>query len=296
MTCRTSQQLQRMVDLTVGLKSYGVILGAFMAFLSVTGNLLVVVAIYRTTSLQNITNYFLASLAVADFAVGIATLPVCLAWFSIDSETLRMLTAVLYMQSLTASTYNLCAVTIDRYIAVRWPLRYHSIMTMKRFWFMVSFAWIFSILTGSVRFFIAKDLFWLITITIVFVVPFAVISYCYAYMLKEARRQSRDASERTVGEMAARAENHKATVTVAIVVGAYLLFTLPMIVVTIVEATFDLASLCEMEMEIERFSNWFLLLSFCNSPVNPLIYAVRRREFRDALKAVVYRSNTVHGS
>ena len=281
-------------DVAEEVKSYGVILGAFMAFLSVTGNLLVVLAIYRTASLQNITNYFLASLAVADFAVGILTLPVCLAWFSLNHESLNVLAGVLYMQSLTASTYNLCAVTIDRYIAVRWPLRYHSIMTMRRFWFMVSFAWIFSILMGSVRFFIAGDLFWLITITIVFVVPFAVISYCYAYMLKEARRQNRDASERTVGEMAARAENHKATVTVAIVVGAYLLFTLPMIVVTIAELIFAVSELCLMEMKFQQLSYWMVLVSFCNSAVNPFIYGARKKEFRNAFRAAVCRRNTIH--
>ncbi|KAG8146456.1 hypothetical protein E2320_012787 [Naja naja] len=46
-----------------------------IALLAVFGNVLVCWAVYLNSNLQNVTNYFVASLAVADIAVGVLAIP-----------------------------------------------------------------------------------------------------------------------------------------------------------------------------------------------------------------------------
>ena len=284
------------------LRMYGIVFCALLAVLATSGNLLVLLAIYGTTALHNVTNYFLASLAAADLSVGVIALPAWLSWFFLstdqdlnsEAKALSVFVDIIYIQSFSASTYNLCAVTTDRYIAVRWPLRYHSLMTVKTFSTIVPFVWIFSILVSCVRVMIKGHSFWLITAVVAFVVPLVVIFYCYAYIWREARRQTRVVSERTAGEMSTRAHNRKSSVTVAIIIGVFLLCTLPMTVVTVTETVMEFLGLCELEDRFEKGSVWCLLVSFSNSAINPFIYAIRRKDFRNAFKRIVKRENSVH--
>ena len=271
------------------LRVYGSVFGILIAAVTVAGNALVLLAVYRTPSLHNMTNYFLASLAVADCYVGITALPMFVVFLFVDYDTMRFITAALYMQSLAASMYSLCAVTIDRYIAVRWPLRYHSLVT---FWRMLCFVWVFSVLAAVMPYTFGGYVSWFVSVLLVFLLPIALITYCYAFMLREAYRQKKDESQRTAGEMAARAENRKAAVTVAIVVGVFLLFTTPVIVAGIGNAIGNSLGLCGHDNPFEKGSRWVSLVSYSNSAINPFIYAARKTEFREAFKKI-FRRNIV---
>lgn len=46
----------------------------------VLGNVLVILAVYRSIKLRNVTNMFIVSLAVADLMVGLAVLPFSATW------------------------------------------------------------------------------------------------------------------------------------------------------------------------------------------------------------------------
>lgn len=48
---------------------------ALVDVMVILGNLLVILAVYHTTKLRNVTNMFIVSLAVADLLVGVAVLP-----------------------------------------------------------------------------------------------------------------------------------------------------------------------------------------------------------------------------
>lgn len=77
-----------------------------IACLAVVGNILVCWAVYLNSNLQNITNFFVVSLAVADIAVGLLAIPFAIAiryhymffsseyilivWFSVIYHTLGL--------------------------------------------------------------------------------------------------------------------------------------------------------------------------------------------------------------
>lgn len=88
----------------------------------VVGNMLVIIAIVTEKALKNIQNWFIASLAVSDFFLGLVIMPFSLAnelmgywifgfwWCEIHSAMDVLLC--------TASIMNLCLISLDRYWSI----------------------------------------------------------------------------------------------------------------------------------------------------------------------------------
>ncbi|XP_077667596.1 5-hydroxytryptamine receptor 2A [Eretmochelys imbricata] len=111
-------------------KNWPALLTVIVIVLTIAGNILVIMAVTLEKKLQNATNYFLMSLAIADMLLGFLVMPVsmltilygytwplptklCAVWIYLD---------VLFS---TASIMHLCAISLDRYIAIRNPI-HHS--------------------------------------------------------------------------------------------------------------------------------------------------------------------------
>uniref|UniRef100_A0A8D8WVJ1 Muscarinic acetylcholine receptor DM1 n=1 Tax=Cacopsylla melanoneura TaxID=428564 RepID=A0A8D8WVJ1_9HEMI len=111
-------------------------IAAMLSLLTVGGNILVMVSFKIDKTLQTISNYFLFSLAVADFAIGLISMPlftvytimgywplgpmVCDTWLALD-----------YLAS-NASVLNLLIISFDRYFSVTRPLTYRAKRTTKK--------------------------------------------------------------------------------------------------------------------------------------------------------------------
>lgn len=104
-------------------------LGLLISIIASTTNVLILTAIYKKPSLHTITYYCLASLAVGDLFVGIVALPLWItrSLLSIADEEHPLSVAVdcVYVLSVGTSTFNLCTVSLERYVGVVLPLRYN---------------------------------------------------------------------------------------------------------------------------------------------------------------------------
>lgn len=131
------------------------------AAIAVSSNVLILVAFYQTRSLRVISNFFIASLAVSDLLVGLTVNPVYavinLTDVSFDSShttSIQIAENWLWFQSVITSTFNLTAISLDRYIAVTSAFRYTQVVTQRRCIFGAVFIWTFSTLFASIRFLI----------------------------------------------------------------------------------------------------------------------------------------------
>ncbi|KPP75802.1 alpha-1A adrenergic receptor-like [Scleropages formosus] len=125
----------------------GLVLGVFLVF-GVLGNILVILSVLCHRHLRTATHYFIANLAVADLLLSAAVLP-----FSVTFEILgrwvfgRLLCniwAAVDVLCCTASILSLCAISVDRYIGVSYPLRYPAMMTERRGLLALALLWALS--------------------------------------------------------------------------------------------------------------------------------------------------------
>ncbi|KAL7727308.1 hypothetical protein ACLKA6_008595 [Drosophila palustris] len=126
------------------------IIVTILMIIIVVGNMLVIIAIATEKSLKNIQNWFIASLAVADFFLGLIIMPFSLAnelmgywifgswWCDIHSAMDVLLC--------TASIMNLCLISLDRYWSITKAVDYLKSRTPARAAVMITAVWIMSAL------------------------------------------------------------------------------------------------------------------------------------------------------
>ncbi|TSK53795.1 5-hydroxytryptamine receptor 2B [Bagarius yarrelli] len=117
---------------------------------TIGGNILVILAVSLERKLQNATNYFLMSLAVADLLVGMLVMPIALITVLYNSEwplpeflcPIWLFLDVLFS---TASIMHLCAISLDRYIAIKKPIQHSQYNSRAKAIAKISLVWLISI-------------------------------------------------------------------------------------------------------------------------------------------------------
>lgn len=114
---------------------------------AIVGNSLVIFLVIFRQRLHSTANWFVLSLAVADFFAGATFFPFYRACKD-KSCALRHIHWLCVDLFLCASVTNLCLMTVDRYIAIVKPLKYLIVMTTRRALLAISVAWCIPIVTS----------------------------------------------------------------------------------------------------------------------------------------------------
>lgn len=291
-----------------------IILELLIAAFSVLGNVLVCWAVCLNSNLQSITNFFVVSLAVADIAVGVLAIP-----FSIVISTgfcsnfYGCLFIACFVLVLTQSSiFSLLAIAIDRYIAIKIPLRYNSLVTGQRAQGIIAICWVLSIIIGLTPMMgwhkqekngnstcspgLMKCLFEEVVVMEYMVyfnffacvlIPLLLMLAIYLCIFMAARHQLKLMEVKAVHGEKSRSTLQKevqAAKSLAIIVGLFAVCWLPLHIIN----CFTL--FCP---QCERPQPWIMyvaiILSHANSVVNPFIYAYRIREFRQTFRKIIRR-------
>lgn len=123
---------------------------SIILFTAIFGNSLVVYVVWSSTKMKTVTNYFIVNLAVGDLCMAIFCVP-----FSFLSTLILqywpfgfyLCVTVNYLQAVSVfvSAYTLMAISIDRYLAIIYPLKPR--MTRFHAKLIIAAVWLLSLLT-----------------------------------------------------------------------------------------------------------------------------------------------------
>ena len=260
------------------------------------GNGIVLLAIYQTTALRTVSNFFIASLAFADVSVGVFMNPILISKVALDlwqvNHWLSKLADFMWIQTTTSTTFNLCAVSIDRYVAITAVFKYHTVITHKKCFGALTFIWIFSVMFASARFFIHNQAIlpwlWISTTVITVIIPLLLIGFCYVQIYLAARAQISKIAKRKLSAEEAKlsAKNRKAAWTAAIIITLFVTMWTPSFVASCIELiTVDHCK----KLRIDFAWFWLAFLCFCSSAINPWVYTIRVPEFKNTLRRIMGR-------
>ena len=275
---------------------------------AITGNVVVLWLFYKHKSLRTISNRFLASLSVADVFVGLVIDPVwivIICWIQPRGQrNLITLTKMLWIQTTAATTLNSCCVSIDRFIAIRFPFRYQDILTKRRCLAVIILVWFISLsLSLPILFFQPgkdrKELFVSITCTM-FLAPLLVVSFCYIIIFKVARKQfgrilaAKKLPDSSENIRARVTQNFKAIKTVGFVLSACIITWMPSVVLLLVDLYYAKEERCRIRKVKSVVLPWVQAIAFTSSAINPLIYYLRNSDFRRAFRRTFHWLPFVH--
>lgn len=276
-----------------------VLLYSFLVLLSVVticGNMLVILSVICFKQLQSPTNYLILSLALADLLVGILVHPLSMA-FSLSSciyheELFCKIRASFDISLSSCSILHLCCISVDRYYAVCRPLTYESKITNSVVVVMILTSWVVSVLIGisiligglnneqcEEQCFIDILLENTVGPVFSFYLPVIIMLCIYLKIFLVAQRHVRSIRNTTALADVSKMQS-KATKTLAVVLGAFLLCWTPFFLCI----TFGPFTPLSIPVSVIETLNW---LTLANSMLNPFIYAFFYSRFRVAFKMII---------
>ena len=215
-----------------------------------------------------------------------------------EKEPLTIASECLAAHTVVATSLNLCAVSIDRYLAVVKVFRYDTSLSERRCRIIICSIWLAARLALLPRALIQDRLdlqkFWIVGCTITFFIPLCVIAYCYVHIFKVARSQAKKIQVVTVSSETGRKaamnsiKERKIALTIAIIIGLFITLWSPSFVLSSIQTFF--ADDC-LKIKLKQRWFWTALVAFSNSAVNPWVYAFRGEENRSAFRKLLRRGD-----
>ncbi|CAB1333775.1 unnamed protein product, partial [Coregonus sp. 'balchen'] len=179
---------------------FALVLGVPLILIIILGNVLVCLSVLTERSLKTATNYFIISLSVADLLLAVLFLGGIWTLSTYICDALMTMDVMLC----TASILNLCAISVDRYIAVVVPLKYNRNQFSLRQLVLITATWVLSLGVASPVIFglnqvpgrdptvckLENDSFVVYSSVCSFFVPCPVMLFLYYWMFRGLRRWS----------------------------------------------------------------------------------------------------------
>ncbi|XP_038076770.1 beta-2 adrenergic receptor-like [Patiria miniata] len=288
------------------------VLSVLTCVLVVVLNVVCLIVLHRTRALQEPTKVFMMSLNASDLLSGITVcVPTTVNW-TIQRWPFGRILCKIYatfgMQLFIATILSVLLLTIDRYIAIFFPLRYPSMLTQTRARITVCCMWVFILISSAAFRFIPDSeveaiefghCYWEFQSTPYYVaiftgmilVPTLIVTILYVKIVQTALKQSKRIGQEEgqfrdreggnpLGRNRPNRGNRKSLITLAVItMSMYVCYT-PLITLHILNGM--------SRVYISSETETILSLNYMtNSWLNVVIYLFRNKDLRKEAKALI---------
>ena len=265
-------------------------LNLFLAITATLGNTLILIALYKVSSIRPPTKFLLRCLAMSDFCVGVIAQPI-FATFLMEIGRGRWY--ILFLTN-TTLTYTLCgfslttatAISVDRLLALSLGLRYRHTVTLRRVRCLVACLLLAAMVTGFIYSLYSKNFAnsagFVVIVTSLFLLVFSHVKIFLKLRQHQAGVRQRVGHEQAIrGGIPLNIERYKKTVwTIAWVQLALVFCYFPLFIFLI------LATATHYKIG-STFQVLASTVVYFNSTLNPILFCWKIREVRQAVKTTV---------
>ena len=282
-------------------------LAVFLAFICafiVVGNSIVVYLIYRKKTLRSLTNMFLSSLAFSDLISGLVGFPLLIRCLQSNILNICVSSTIFYRFTAISSICHVLLIACDRYIAIVYPLKHSYIVTKWRAIGATIFVWLFSFASSVIQlswysldetsltnYKETEDLdikYSKTCIVLFFAVPLVLMCYIYGHIFyvicKLARRDHQQSSslQQPLRSVVHEWRGRSVLLIMAVIfAGCWLPYILAML-----GDHKESSQLSHTPVWVGRL---LAVLGFIPPMLNPLPCTLVKKDFRQAVKEVVFR-------
>ena len=265
------------------------VLNALLIPICIAGNVLVLAAVWRNPSLRTPSIILLCSLAVSDLLVGLLALPleiaVALTPLSQVSSDSRLSQArlVLTIQLCCVSLDTMTAISVDRYLALRYHMRYPNMMTSRRATCLAATFWCKTVILSLLSIWKENTILLVAVVFVALCLFISSITYSAIYRIVRHHQHQIHAQQQAVQSMNAeqnlKIQGKKRALNTFIYYICMVLCYFPAAVSILIWMTYK-----------EHWNiRWHFAgtILFMNSAINPFLYFWRNREVREAVLKIV---------
>ena len=255
-------------------------LNAPLILISTISNTLVLAAILRSPSLRSASIVLLCSLAFSDLLVGLFVQPAYIACEITDVPLLCRLMKTAAFFAGGVSLLTITAITLDRFLALRYHMRYPNMVTTNRALCASAAVWFTCVLLSFSTFWSHRFYYTAIAVTIVVCLLMCTACYIRIYRVVcrhqlEIHAQAHALQSNNVGNRQRMQRTRKSAKNTFIYFITMIVCYVPMFVTMFVLSTYpDLWT---------RAWNLTDTVAFMNSSINPILYCWRLQELRTAV-------------
>ena len=276
-------------SLLVGLQPQLISFSAVNIFLSITaflGNFLILVALYKETSLHPPSKVLYLCLATTDLLVGIVTQPLYATyWLSLVHEHWSLCRYV--RNAVNISSFALCsvsfltltAISVDRLLALLLGMRHRAILTVERTRILTATFWVISVASGSFSVTHTRISIWY---AIILILSCSVISIAsYTKIFRTLSHYQAEVQDQTT---ALNTERYRKVVSSALWVQLTLVVCYAPKLIILVVKIYRKKTYSSHVLVINGITS---ILTYFNSTLNPFLYCWKIKEVRQAVKQTV---------
>ena len=270
------------------------ILDWVLSFLTILGNGITIFLVCNRRNLRTKTNAFIVSLAVADFCVGLSVIPSLFACDVTNScywpQHLGSWVNFIRWLFSNMSVVNLCVLVLDRFIAIVYPLKYITLMTCRRITQAIFFSWALTVCYNVLNFTLCIVLYqndtcsFAIWLTMVFeILACVILILCFVSVIFHLRRHDRSA--RTLAKQLR--FNHQMSFKIHHEKSAVIMMGLVIGVFLVCYGMYLRCSFLLLSSLPCKDKNYKIPTLVLNSAINPLAYALFKRDIKKEFKRLV---------